>query len=85
VTSGKVDLTVWSDKEKVNAIIISSILKSPELLGIPKFHDESLDWAEILKSLLLCLGNYLVNLPACDQRMRILLGEACDDVSKCYT
>jgi hypothetical protein len=38
-----VDLAVWGDKEEVNmAIINSSILKSPELLGILRFHDESL-------------------------------------------
>jgi hypothetical protein len=54
----EVDLAVWGDKEEVDmAFIISSILKSPELLGTLKFHDESLDRAETMKSLLLCLGN----------------------------
>ena len=44
------------------AIIISSVLKSPSILGILNFLNESLDWAETLKSLLLFLGNYVVNL-----------------------
>jgi len=36
--------SVWSGKEEVNmAIIISSILKSPELLGIPKLIGRTFD------------------------------------------
>ena len=68
------------------AITISSVLKSPEILGIPiNFLNESLDRAETLKSLLPFLGNYVVNLPACNQRMRNLLEEVCDDISRRYT
>ena len=67
------------------AFIIGSILKSPKLLGILKFHNKSLNWAEILKSIFPCLSNYVVNLSACNQCSRILLEKAGDNIPRCYT
>src|ERR1700684_742211 len=83
----ELDLAARGYEEEVDMPIpISGVLKSPEILGIPiNFLNESLDRAETLKSLLPLLGNYVVNLPTCNQCMRILFEEVCDNVSRCYT